>query len=70
MDVALRKNVSTGDTVADAEGMRKQRVKNPEHRERPPSSVGVSRPLSGPPGLARTNIEDSVISGMLILEFT
>ena len=44
--------------------------KNPEHREQPPTCVGVSRPLSGPPGLARNNIEDFVISGMLISEFT
>ena len=57
-------------SVEEAVALREKRgCRNPEQRERPPSSVGVSRPLSGPPGLARNNIEDSVISGMLISEF-
>ena len=43
--------------------------RNPEHREQPPICVCVSRPLSGLQGQARNNIEDTVISGMLISEF-
>ena len=58
--------------MADAEAMLKQQVQ--ESRAQDEATLkrrceAVSWPLSGPPGLARNNIEDSVISGMLISEF-
>ena len=68
MDVALRKNVSTGNDIGRRRGHAEAASSGIQSTRS--GHVGVSRPLSGPlPGQARNNIEDTVISGMLMSEF-